>query len=69
VAAKYQALVADDIKHDTRKLYSTEAFVNGLANDTQQQFGGRMGPSGMSLKSFVEKRHAYLVKALAIPAR
>ena len=69
VAAKYQALIADDIKRDTRKLYSTESFTNGLTTDMQQQFGGRMGPSGMSLKSFVEKRHAYLLKALAPPAR
>jgi spore coat protein CotH len=69
VAAKYQALVADDVKRDIRKLYSNEAFVNGLANDMQPQFEGRMGPSGMSLKTFVEKRHAFLVKALAMPAR
>jgi hypothetical protein len=69
VAARYQALIAEDIKRDTRKLYSTEAFDNALNVDTQQQFGGRMGPSGMSLKSFVEKRHAFLTKALGTSAR
>ena len=48
--AKYQALIADDVKVDTRKLYSLEAFKE----ETD-------GPE-RSLKAFVEKRRAYLLK-------
>ena len=45
-----QALIAEDVKSDTRKLYSTEAFaadVRGTEN---------------SLQAFVEKRRAFLLK-------
>jgi spore coat protein CotH len=48
--ARYQALIAEDVKGDTRKLYSLEAFT------TDVETGER------SLKSFVEKRRAYLLK-------
>jgi spore coat protein CotH len=48
--AQYQALIADDVKADTRKLYSFEAFQNDVAE------------SERSLKAFVEKRRAYLLK-------
>jgi spore coat protein CotH len=46
----YQALIAEDVKADTRKLYSFEAFTAGLD-----------GSEG-SLKTFVEKRRAFLLK-------
>ena len=46
----YQALIAEDVKADTRKLYSFEAFTAGLDG------------SERSLKAFVEKRRAYLLK-------
>ena len=46
----YQALIAEDVKADTRKLYSFEAFTAGLDG------------SERSLKTFVEKRRAYLLK-------
>ena len=45
-----QALIAEDVKTDTQKLYSTEAFaadVSGTEN---------------SLQAFVEKRRAFLVE-------
>ena len=45
-----QALIAEDVKTDTKKLYSTEAFaadVSGTEN---------------SLQAFVEKRRAFLLK-------
>ena len=45
-----QALIAADVKMDTRKLYSTEAFaadVSGTEN---------------SLQAFIEKRRAFLLK-------
>jgi hypothetical protein len=47
---QYQALIAADVKADTRKLYSYEAFENDIAD------------SNDSLKSFVERRRAYLLK-------
>jgi spore coat protein CotH len=45
-----QALIAEDVKVDTRKLYSTEAFKAETEGDER------------SLKNFVEKRRAYLMK-------
>jgi hypothetical protein len=48
--AKYQALIANDVNADTRKLYSSEAFTT----DTD---GGER-----SLRSFAERRRAYLLK-------
>jgi spore coat protein CotH len=48
--AKYQALIAEDVKTDTRKLYSLDAFTEET-----------VGPE-RSLKSFVEKRRAFLLK-------
>ena len=48
--ARYQALIADDVKADTRKLYSLEAF--------KEETDG----AERSLKAFVEKRRAYLLK-------
>jgi hypothetical protein len=47
---QYQALIAADVKADTRKLYSTEAFENGIEGSDE------------SLKSFVDRRRAYLLK-------
>jgi hypothetical protein len=49
VAARYQALIAADIKTDTRKLYTLEEFEHGLT-----------GP-GENLKAFVDRRRAYLL--------
>ena len=51
--ARYQSLIAEDVKVDTRKLYSAEAFTADVE-------GGER-----SLKSFVEKRRAYLLKTTA----
>ena len=47
---QYQALIAEDVKADTRKLYSTEAFKAETDGDER------------SLKSFIEKRRAYLAE-------
>jgi spore coat protein CotH len=49
-ARQYQALIAADVKADTRKLYSFEAFQTGF-DDSER-----------SLKAFVEKRRAFLLK-------
>ena len=52
-----QALIAEDVKTDTRKLYSTEAFKAETDGDER------------SLKSFIEKRRAYLAEvAVSCPA-
>ena len=60
VAKSYQALIAEDVKKDTHKLYSFEAFQNGLTTDVEEQ-GGRGPRRTMSLKSFVEQRRAFLL--------
>jgi hypothetical protein len=71
VIAKYHALIDEDVKADTRKLMSYEAFQKSVAEDTEEQ--GFRGPRlQLSLKSFVEKRRAYLlehpeVKKASIP--
>ena len=46
LATKYQALIADEVKLDTRKLESFEAFQSGVEG----------------IKTFAEKRRAFLVK-------
>ncbi len=62
IAAEYQKLIAADVKRDTRKLYSTEAFEKGLTEETTYP---KMGPFGssphMSMKRFVEERRAFLL--------
>ena len=65
IAEGYQSLIAEDIKSDTHKLESAEAFVRGLTQDAGRQ---------MSIKSFAEKRRAFLlsdpdVKAAPLPAK
>ncbi len=62
---QYQSVIAPDIEKDTHKLDSTEAFKTGLTEDQ----GRRMG-----IKTFVEKRRAYLlglpeVKNAPLPAK
>lgn len=54
IAEKYHDLIAADVKADTRKLYSFEEFHSGL------------GGPGDSIKTFVDRRRAFL---LANPAR
>ncbi len=63
LAAKYQAVIADEVRRDERKLSSTESFNASLTVDVGGG-GGMFGPTGTSLKSFVEQRHAFLVGAL-----
>jgi hypothetical protein len=46
LAQQYQALIAADVKADTRKLYSSEAFVSDVAG----------------IQSFVEQRRAFLLR-------
>jgi hypothetical protein len=53
LAKSYQAVIADEVKVDTRKLYSTEAFERGLEDGED------------SLRRFVEQRREYLLKVTA----
>jgi hypothetical protein len=50
IARKYQDLIREEVKLDTRKLYSTEAFETGLEAGNE------------SLKKFVDERREYLLK-------
>ncbi len=61
LAEKYQALIAADVKSDARKLYSTESFSQGVTVDAGDWGGGPISAPGMSLKSFIEQRRAYLL--------
>ena len=49
IARRYQALIAADVKADTKKLDTFEAFENGLK----------------SLETFVTARRAYLLQSTA----
>jgi hypothetical protein len=57
---QYQALIADEVKADTRKLSSFEAFQKGVAGDAVTGTGNSPGQAG-SLKSFADQRRAYLL--------
>ena len=48
IAQKYHDLIAADVAVDTRKIYSTEEFENGVSG---------------ALKTFVERRRAFLLNA------
>ena len=47
---RYQAVIAEDVKADTRKLYTTAQFTAGVDRGDD------------SLKSFADRRRAYLLK-------
>jgi hypothetical protein len=47
---RYQAVIAADVKADTRKLYTTAQFTAGVDRGDD------------SLKSFADRRRAYLLK-------
>ena len=63
IATGYQALLLADVKKDTRKLYSAEAFEKAVAEETSYP---AMGPFGsrphMGLKQFVEERRKFLLE-------
>ena len=50
VARSHQALIADAVRADTRKLYTFQAFESGLSEGNE------------SLKSFVIRRRAFLLQ-------
>ena len=55
IVQRHQALIADEVAADTRKLYSTEAFTSAVNG------------SGDSLKAFLDLRRAYLLRTIPEP--
>ena len=49
---RHQGLIAEAVKADTKKLYSFEAFQSNVATGDE------------SLRSFVERRRAFLLKTI-----
>ncbi len=68
LAKQYQALISDAVKADTRKLDSTEAFLNGVDGAASPQTAARRpgAPQQLSLKNFAEKRRAFLLSHSAV---
>lgn len=64
IVAEYQALIAEEVQLDTRKLYATEAFSKGITEDVTEGSGFRGGNRFMGLKNFADKRRAYLLNYL-----
>jgi hypothetical protein len=60
LAEQYHALIAEAVAADTRKLASTAAFQNSVTGGATAE-GAERGRSPTSLKSFAEKRRAYLL--------
>jgi len=61
LAQQWQALIADEVKADTRKLYPFEAFSKGATQDYEEQ--GFRGPrQALSIKTFADQRRAYLLE-------
>jgi hypothetical protein len=67
VAEQYHTLIAADVQADTRKLDATAGFLSslGTAAPANPQPGGR---AGGDLKSFAEKRRAFLLNHAAVKA-
>jgi hypothetical protein len=61
IAEKYHALIAENVKEDTRKLDSTEDFDKGLDQDIRGSGGGPGGRGTIALKNFAEQRRKYLM--------
>ena len=68
LATQYQALIADEVRADTRKLASFDAFQNGVAGDAGQE-GFRGRGRVLSLKSIADQRRAYLLNHLDVKSR
>ena len=62
IVQKHHDLIAADVKADTRKLASYEAFEKSVAGESPEPV--RMGPGGtpISLKSFADQRREFLLE-------
>ncbi len=61
-AERYHALIAEDVKADTRKLDSTEDFFKGLVKDIEGSGQGPFGGGTIGLKNFADQRRKYLLE-------
>ena len=67
IAREHQALIAAEVKADTRKLDSTENFTKGLTEDIAGKGGGPGRGGSIGLKSFADQRRAYLLQRSEAP--
>lgn len=68
LAESWQALIAEDVKADTHRLYPFEAFVQGVTQDIEEQ--GFRGPRRtVSLKGFADQRRKYLLAIKPVQAQ
>ena len=61
LVADFQSVIAADVQADTRKIFSNAAFTKAVTEDGVEPGSGPTAPPNLSLKSFVEKRRAYLL--------
>lgn len=66
VVAAYRRLIESEVRADTRKLESFEAFDRATADAAESPAGGDRGPGGMSLRAFADGRRKYLLEHPAI---
>lgn len=66
IARQCHALIAAEVRADTRKLDSTEAFEKGLLEDTGGEGFGPFGRGHIGLKNFADQRRAYLLNHPAV---
>jgi spore coat protein CotH len=59
IAEDYYSLIAEEVKRDTRKLDSTEAFEKGLTGESQG--GGGFRGEKISIRSFARERREYIL--------
>jgi CotH kinase protein len=64
VVARYRALIADEVKADTRKLSSDDDFVRVTADTTPAAAAAKpaRGPSAFSLRAFADQRRKFLLE-------
>lgn len=67
IAESYHALIADDIRRDTRKLESTEHFEHSLTESIPNE-GGPGPRETIGLKKFADQRREYLLNHPEIKA-
>src|SRR5262249_53341477 len=66
VAEQYHNLIAEDVKADTRKLDSMEAFLSSPPGWAPVDRVFRRGPRTTDLRNLAEKRRAFLLNHSAI---
>jgi hypothetical protein len=62
MARQHQALIAAEVKADTRKLDSTENFTKGLTEDIAGSGRGPFQGGSMGIKNFADQRRAFLLQ-------